>query len=320
MPSAQTQAAQLTLPRMAHLRVRLSARRLTRIRVAGNFRRSGWHLLCVKRKGLLAGLFALITIVGLGLLPGTAHADGDPGSDVLVYQNLFVAADADISVQQQLQLGNLLTEADEDGFPVRVAVISQPDDLGAITALWDKPAAYATFLGTELSLAYAQRLLIVMPNGFGFNWQGHSASAAYKVLDGVHIGTHGPGLAAAAQNAVLALARASGVRLTVPAGGAAGAAPSTAGAAGGPASGASSGQAPVVQPTASTPTPAQAPPGSDVPLVVGIAIGVALVGVVFYRAVPRGWSAAFSTGCGFGLVLVLVSLALLTALPRTARE
>ena len=136
------------------------------------------------RRALLALLLAL---VALGTLATAARADGDPGSDVLVYQNLFVAADANVSVQQQLALGNLLTSADKAGFPVRVAVVSQPNDLGAITALWRKPAAYASFLGTELSLAYAQRLLIVMPNGFGFNWQGHSPAAAYQVLGGLHI-------------------------------------------------------------------------------------------------------------------------------------
>ena len=168
-----------------------------------------------------------------------------------------------------------------------MAVISQPDDLGAITALWRKPAAYASFLGTELSLAYAQRLLIVMPNGFGFNWQGHSAAAAYKVLDGLRIGAGGPGLATAAQNAVVALARASGVRLTMPA---AGAVP-----AGGAGSGQAQGTQPVTQPAA-TPAAASAPsavpPGSQVPLVAGIAVAVVLAGAgggwLFLRWYRRG--------------------------------
>jgi len=214
------------------------------------------------RRVLLAAVLAACT---LGLLSPAARADGDPGSDVLVYQNLFVAADANVSVQQQIQLGNLLTEADKEGFPVRVAVISQPDDLGAITPLWRKPAAYARFLGTELSLAYAQRLLVVMPNGFGFNWQGHPAAAAYKVLDGLRIGAGGPGLGTAAQNAVLALAHASGVRLTRPAAGAA--------------NGQAQGTQPVTQPTAPPATasaPSGAPRGSLVPLVAGIAAAVVL--------------------------------------------
>ena len=134
------------------------------------------------RRTLLGVVLAVFAVCAAGVLAPAARADGDPGSDVLVYQNLFVAADANISIPQQVELGNLLTSADQAGFPIRVAVISQPADLGAITALWRKPAAYADFLGTELSLAYAQRLLIVMPSGFGFNWQGHSASAAYQVL------------------------------------------------------------------------------------------------------------------------------------------
>ena len=148
-----------------------------------------------------------------------------------------------------------------------VAVISHPDDLGAITALWQKPAAYASFLGTELSLAYAQRLLVVMPDGFGFSWQGHSAAVAYRVLDGLHIVAGGPGLAVAAQDAVLALARASGARLTLPAGGTA--------------SSQAQGTQPAVQPTASPAAasrPSGAPPGSQVPIIAVIAVAVVLAG------------------------------------------
>ncbi|HEY0932105.1 MAG TPA: SCO family protein [Trebonia sp.] len=210
---------------------------------------------------------AALAACALGFLSSAAWADGDPGSDVLVYQNLFVAADATISVPQQIQLGNLLTAAGQDGFPVRVAVVSQPDDLGAVTALWPKPAAYASFLGTELSLAYAQRLLVVMPNGFGFHWQGHSAAAAYRVLDRLHIGAGGPGLVKAAQNAVLALARASGVRLAMPA----------AGAVGSQAPGTQPGARPAATPAAAS-GPSAVPPGSQVPLVAGIAVAVVLAG------------------------------------------
>jgi len=217
------------------------------------------------RRALLALLLALGTLGMLGALATNARADGDPGSDVLVYQNLFVAADANVSVPQQLELGNLLRAADTAGFPVRVAIVSQPDDLGAVTALWRKPAAYASFLGTELSLAYAQRLLIVMPNGFGFNWPGHPANAACGVLGGVRIAPGGAGLATAAQNAVLALARASGVKLTVPA----------AGAAGGPADGASGPSAAGTGASAAAPG---AEPGTPVLLIAGIAVAVLVAG------------------------------------------
>jgi EmrB/QacA subfamily drug resistance transporter len=51
---------------------------------------------------------------------------------------------------------------------------------------------------------------------------------------------------------------------------------------------------------------------------VGGSVGVALVGVVYFHAVPYGRGAAFTAGCVFGLALVLLSLALLGALARPA--
>ena len=133
-------------------------------------------------RAVLAVALAVLACCALGPLSPAARADGDPGSDVLVYQNLFVAADANVSVAQQVGLGELLTAASRDGFTIRVAIVARPADLGAITQLWGKPASYASFLAVELSLAYSQRLLVVMPDGFGFNWHGHSAGAAYRVL------------------------------------------------------------------------------------------------------------------------------------------
>jgi cytochrome oxidase Cu insertion factor (SCO1/SenC/PrrC family) len=211
------------------------------------------------RRALLGAVLAVFAACAAGVLAPAARADGDPGSDVLVYQNLFVAADANISITQQVELGNVLSSADKAGFPVRVAIIAQPDDLGAITALWQKPAAYANFLGTELSLAYAQRLLVVMPNGFGFNWEGHAATAADKVLDGQHIGSGGTGLATAAETAVRALAQASGIKLAAPASNAGGSAAPGTTAQGTP----SGGQRPAVT---------SAPSGSHAPLIAAIAL------------------------------------------------
>jgi cytochrome oxidase Cu insertion factor (SCO1/SenC/PrrC family)/thiol-disulfide isomerase/thioredoxin len=146
-------------------------------------------------------------------LPAPASADGDPGSDVLVYQDLFAGSDAGLTVQQQLALGGALKAAAREGFPVRVAIIASPQDLGAVTALWRKPRAYARFLGIELSLAYKQRLLVVMPNGLGLNWPGHSTRSAYRLLARVPIRAGGGGLFDAASTAVNRLATASGIEL-----------------------------------------------------------------------------------------------------------
>jgi cytochrome oxidase Cu insertion factor (SCO1/SenC/PrrC family) len=233
----------------------------------------------ILRRALLAAMFA---VFALGALAPAARADGDPGSDVLVYQNLFAAADANVSVAQQVELGDLLTAADSDGFQIRVAIIATPADLGAITALWDKPASYARFLGVELSLAYAQRLLVVMPDGFGFNWQGHSTAAAYRVLGKLPIGRGGNGLAAAAETAVRALASASGVRLAVPA---SGGTPSANAASGAGSGSAGAGTRPA---SGGQPAAAPAPSGLPVPLIVAIAAGalaaVALGGWLARRA------------------------------------
>ena len=137
-----------------------------------------------------------------GTLTPLARADGDPGSDVLVYQPLFVGSDAGLSVNQQVQLGDVLRAAARRGSPIRVAIISSRADLGSVTALWRKPQAYARFLGYELSLAYKQRLLVVMPNGFGFNWPGHSTASENGELAQIAIKPGGAGLATAGRVAV----------------------------------------------------------------------------------------------------------------------
>ncbi len=175
---------------------------------------------------LRTGVAALLAVLlALGAFSPVARADGDPGSDVLVYQDLFIGPDAGPTISQQARLGGLLKTAARSGFPMRIAIIAGPSDLGAVTSLWRKPRAYARFLGLELSLAYRQRLLVVMPGGFGFNWPGHSTTSAYRALSGISIGSGSGGLLAAAQAAVERLAAAGGVRLPSPTSSAAPSAP-----------------------------------------------------------------------------------------------
>jgi cytochrome oxidase Cu insertion factor (SCO1/SenC/PrrC family)/thiol-disulfide isomerase/thioredoxin len=231
-------------------------------------------------------------IVTVGATTAAAHADGDPGSDVLVFQDLFVAADAGVPVAQQAQLGNLLQEAARSGFPVRVAIIAAQSDLGAVTALWRQPQAYARFLGIELSLAYKQRLLVVMPNGFGLNWPGHSTAADNRVLAGITIGAGGTGLLAAADTAVHSLAAANGVKLgpsAGPAGGSPGAGAGSGAAAQTPAP-AAAGSA-TAAPAATAPFPSLTGPAratttgqSTDTSVAAITLGVAAVVALFFAA------------------------------------
>ena len=199
---------------------------------------------------------ALTVLVWAAVSPSTARADGDPGSDVLVYQSLFVTSTAGVSVSKQVQLNGLLAQAKQGGVPIRVAIIAHPSDLGAVGELWGKPRAYARFLGYELSLSYRQRLVVVMPSGFGVSWPKHSTQGAYRALAGTRIRAGGDGLAGAAESAVIAVARSAGVTLhpTSTAAAAAAASPSPAPA------------------TSAPPRTSAGGSGSDVPLVVGIAV------------------------------------------------
>lgn len=151
-----------------------------------------------------------------GLFTPPARADGDPASDFLLSQTVFVPADANVSAQQQARLSALVRAAGRAGFPIRVAIIPNAYDLGSITALWLKPGTYARFLGIELSLAYKRPLLVVMPNGFGVNWPGHSPAPEYRLLRKIPVRAVGGGLIAGAEAAVLVLASADGVKIAVP--------------------------------------------------------------------------------------------------------
>jgi hypothetical protein len=149
---------------------------------------------------------ALALALGLGwsLAAPPARGDGDPASDVLATQSLFLPQDAGIPVAQQAQLQALLQEAAKGGFQLRLALIASPSDLGSIGELWRQPAAYASFLGQELSLLYRGDLLVIMPDGFGLYERGHPVEA--RALSTVPIGRTGARLASTAMQAVQALA------------------------------------------------------------------------------------------------------------------
>jgi cytochrome oxidase Cu insertion factor (SCO1/SenC/PrrC family) len=148
-----------------------------------------------------------------GLGAPAARADGDPASDVLVSQSLYLPADAGASEKQESQLNSVLRALKRSGVPVRVAVIPSVYDLGSIDELWLKPGTYARFLGIELSLVYRQALLIVMPNGFGLNWPGHPTAAAQGRLAKIRIGTGAGGIVTATEAAVRAVGVSDGVAI-----------------------------------------------------------------------------------------------------------
>jgi hypothetical protein len=165
---------------------------------------------------------ALALAAALAAAAGAA-ADGDPASDYLLGQAAFVPPDAGIADADAARLASMLAEAKKKGFEVRVALIATRADLGAVTALYRKPKEYARFLGQELYFVYKGRLVVVMPNGYGFSRGGRAQPAGQALLDrlpGPEPG--GTGLVAGALQSVRVLARAAGVRVAVPKAGAGG--------------------------------------------------------------------------------------------------
>jgi hypothetical protein len=162
-------------------------------------------------------LRALAVAVVAACLAAPARADGDPASDYLITRQTFLPFNTKIPKAEVDALNGIVADANEKGFKLRVAIISKPFDLGAVPSLWRKPKTYARFLGQELAFVYKNRLLIVMPNGYGVSRGGKALPDAQSVVDTLPApGTGGPALAAAATRAARRLAADAGVTAEVP--------------------------------------------------------------------------------------------------------
>jgi hypothetical protein len=146
-------------------------------------------------------------------IAGTARADGDPASDYLLGTQVFIPFDMKLPAAKQQELTSIVRDANRSGYAIRVALIGSAYDLGAVTSLWRKPRPYARFLAAEIEFIYKRRLLIVMPNGFGFNWRKHPSTKEYALLSTIPVGTGAAGMLDSAVTAVQKLATASGVTI-----------------------------------------------------------------------------------------------------------
>jgi hypothetical protein len=198
--------------------------------------REGAHL---HRKQATRAVLCLLTCALLaGLAAHPARADGDPASDYLVAQQVFLSYDAKIPSALQRKLVTAVASANRNGFPIRVALIWSSYDLGSVPELFGKPRTYARFLDAEDSKCWwggscgsgrfktTTRLLVVMPSGLGFAQWKHDPAAGYRTLDGIRVERTPAGLAAAATTAVTKLAAASGVKVSTQGGQTSAAAPS----------------------------------------------------------------------------------------------
>ena len=155
------------------------------------------------------------TVIALAVLcavvAGAARADGDPASDVLYSESVFLPSDVPASTAERARLDGLVRAATAAGFPVKVAIVGSSYDLGSVTALWRKPQLYARFLGVELSYVFRGRLVVVMPNGIAVSRGGKASPSDQALAAGVVRGS----LVATAADAVQALAQGHCIPLSV---------------------------------------------------------------------------------------------------------
>lgn len=165
------------------------------------------------RRPTIASAVAGICTVTLALVtlgaPAASRADGDPASDVLLGENVFYPYSPAVSGPVQKSLNATTAAAKRSGFPIKVALIASPVDLGVIPDLFNKPQKYAAFLDQEISFRGKQPLLVVMPAGYGVQGLSPKATSAVATLP-KPASKQGDALATAAQSAVRKLAEVSG--------------------------------------------------------------------------------------------------------------
>jgi len=156
-----------------------------------------------------------------GSAAGTARADGDPASDVLLSDNVFLSFQSPYGSAEGRALEALAKQAKEQGFPMRVAVITQLADMGSVGGLYGKAQRYADFLASEIRFVYRGTLVIAMngkPGGFGVHGPG-ATPAARRELERMKLPSSSPTAAELARLAAVAMQRvaaASGHQLTAP--------------------------------------------------------------------------------------------------------
>jgi hypothetical protein len=158
---------------------------------------------------ILPWLGCALVLLGSGPWAAGARADGDPASDTLLGMNVFYPYSPPVSPTLQHSLDAATVAARRAGYPIKVALIGSPVDLGVIPDLFGHPQKYAEFLDQEISAQTKQPLLVVMAAGYGT--QGLDARSR-AVVAGLPrpAGPSTNQLAAAAIHAVAKLSAAAG--------------------------------------------------------------------------------------------------------------
>jgi len=180
---------------------------LTRRPVTG-YQRARATLKLSSMRGRTIALAGAMTALLLAFAAG-ARADGDPASDVLPGQDVFLPFPAPTpSVATPLKSAVASVYAKHRR--IKVAIIANEGDLGAVPSLFGKPKAYAKFLGSEIATFYVGPLLVVMPSGFGIADFNRATPAADRILSPLDVDGSSPDdLTRAATDAVKKLAAAN---------------------------------------------------------------------------------------------------------------
>jgi hypothetical protein len=157
----------------------------------------------------------LVVLALVALAPAAALADGDPASDVLLAQDVYFPYAPKVSKPLTSALEGELKRVRAAGYPMKVALIQAPSDLGAYPNLFGDTQNYANLLAKEIAYNSRPHLLVVMPTGFGGDNLGSKVDSA---LAGIKIdqAAKSDGLAQAALIAVARLATANGHPTPVP--------------------------------------------------------------------------------------------------------
>jgi hypothetical protein len=167
----------------------------------------------------LTGLLLAGLAVGaiLAQTAGIALGDGDPASDVLLQQDVFLPYQPQVCKQVKTALDTATRRSSAVGYPVKVAVIGSITDLGSVPQFFGRPSAYADFLGRELGSfsVHLQKkvagvpLLVAMPQGLALV---HADASANDVVKKIKVSSDADpnALARAAVKAVPEIATAAG--------------------------------------------------------------------------------------------------------------
>jgi hypothetical protein len=165
-------------------------------------------------RALVAALAAALAAAG------AASAHGDPSTHMLESENLYPAIASRPAQSLELRLIGVLRAAAARGYPVKVALIANADDLED-TSMLGRPQAYAEFLQRELGGTSALRapLVVIAPSGFGVSGQelrdgrlrAIRRPASWAPVSGLHLpGADGDALARTALQVVRRATAAAG--------------------------------------------------------------------------------------------------------------